>query len=241
MEAAPRIDEPTRPEEPPQSEESSRAEALRPVTPVEAPAPRPAADASAGDGAAFMRAFARGAGLPEALLEHFDAAALGELLGALMRATVEDVKQLLAARFEAKRMAKSGNQTQIQMLNNNPLKFTPTADDALKIMFGPPTRGYLDARRTLEQSFSDIKAHQVDTYAAMQGALRELIEDFDPAEIKASLGREGGLTGLIGSRKARAWDLFVTRWQAKSLRQDDGMLGAFMAYFSKHYDRGGAA
>lgn len=194
---------------------------------------------AAADGLAFVRAFAQGSGLPEAALQHHDPIALAQLLGGLMRLTVEDLKQLLAARFEAKRLVKSGSQTQIQMLDNNPLKFTPSAEDALKIMFGPPTRGYLDAPRALKQSFADIKAHQVDTYAAMQAAVRELTDDFDPQQIDAALGREGGLSALVGSRKAKAWEVFVARWRAKTLRQDNGMLGAFMAYFSKHYDRDG--
>ena len=185
-----------------------------------------------------MRAFAEASGIPETMLQHHDDASLAALLGGLMRLTVEDLKQLLAARFEAKRMARSSQQTQIAGLDNNPLKFTPTVDDALALMFGPPSQGYLDASRTLQASFDDIKTHQLETYAAMQSAILDLTDDFDPKKIDASIGRDGGLGNLVASRKARAWDIFVARWEAKTLRRDNGILGAFMEYFSKNYDRG---
>ena len=198
-----------------------------------APEPAPGSDDRA-----FIRAFATAAGLPESALDHHDAASLAHLLGGFVRLTVDDLRQLLAARFEAKRMARSSVQTQISGTDNNPLKFTPTIEDSLKLMFGPPSRSYLDAQRTLDASFADIKSHQLETYAAMQSAVLELTDDFDPKKIDAAAGRDSALGHLVGSRKARAWDIFVARWEAKALRRDNGILGAFMEYFSKNYDRG---
>ena len=97
------------------------------------------------------------------------------------------MKQLLEARQQAKRLARSSNQTMIQALNNNPLKFAPTAEDAMRIMFGPQTRSYLDARGALAQSFDDLKAHQVRTFSAMQHALKLVLEEFDPDIIEARI------------------------------------------------------
>jgi type VI secretion system protein ImpI len=185
---------------------------------------------------AFLRSFAKGAGISEQIFARQDALRVAEDLGALMRLSVENLTQLLSARFKAKRFARTSSQTMVQALDNNPLKFAPTADDALKIMLGPRTSGYLEARRAFEGAFKDLKTHQVNTFAAMQQAVRMLVEDLDPKTLEAAAGPEGRLAGVLGSRKRRLWDLYLARWQAKTLRHQDGLVDAFMLYFAECYD-----
>ena len=102
---------------------------------------------------------------------------------------------------------------------------------------GPPTRNYLDAKATVERSFADLKAHQMQTYGAMQGALEALFEDLAPEKIDASVEADRGLGGLVGSRKAKLWDIYVERWRAKTKRSDGRLSEAFMALFAESYDR----
>lgn len=186
----------------------------------------------------FVRLFAQGAGLPENTFAARDPAELAEQLGQLMRLVTENMKQLLEARQIAKRLARSSNQTTVQALNNNPLKFAPSAEEALRIMFGPQTRSYLDARRALAQGFDDLKGHQVRTFSAMQQALRLMLGEFDPDVIENTTGGDRGLAAMVGSRKARLWDIYVARWQTRTQSHADGMLNAFMDYFAECYDRG---
>ena len=75
------------------------------------------------------------------------------------------------------------------------------------------------------------------TFAAMQQAVRMLVEDLDPQAIEDSAGEDKSLAALFGARKARLWDLFVARWQAKTLRHEDGLVDAFMLYFAQCYDQ----
>ncbi len=151
-----------------------------------------------------------------------------EEVGALLRLNAENVKQLLAARTESKRAAKAANQTTVQALDNNPLKFSPTIEDALRIMFGRPSRGYLEAHRAMESSFKDLKTHQVKTYAAMQNALRLLMDGLSPEGIEALDEKDHGLGAILSSRKARLWDIYTTRWNAIASMHEEGMLDAFM-------------
>jgi type VI secretion system protein ImpI len=199
-------------------------------------APAPMAPAATAD---LLRAIARGAGLPDDAFAARDGAQFAEELGQLLRLVSENMKQLLDARQQAKRLARSTNQTTIQALENNPLKFAPTAEDAMRIMFGPPTRSYLDARSALAQGFDDVKAHQLRTFAAMQHALRQLMDEFNPATIERTSGADRGIAGVVGSRKARLWDGYVARWQAHTGSHQDGLLNAFMNYFAEFYDRDG--
>lgn len=189
--------------------------------------------------AEFIQRFAKGAGVSPQSLASQDPGAFAEQLGGLMRLIAEELKGLLAARAESKRIARSTSQTMIQAQDNNPLKFSPTVDDALQLIFGQPRGGYLDARRAFDESFRDLKAHQIKTYSAMQHALKMLVEDLDPQAVAEATAAEGGLGGLIGSRKAKMWETYVARWEAKTAPYENGLLDAFMIYFAECYDRGG--
>jgi type VI secretion system protein ImpI len=199
------------------------------------PAPVVAADSAAM--ADFVRLFARGAGLPEHALATPNPAEFAEQLGQLMRLVADNMKQLLEARQAAKRLSHSSTQTMIQALNNNPLKFSTSTEEALTRMLGPQTKGYLDARRALAQSFDDLKSHQIKTFSAMQQALRLTLGEFDPDVIENTLTADRGLAAVVGSRKARLWDIYVARWRARTQNHADGMLKAFMDYFADCYDR----
>jgi type VI secretion system protein ImpI len=222
---------------PPATERGSAAPTPEAARKTQAEASFPSASADTAAMADFVRLFARGAGLPENAFAARDPAQLAEQLGQLMRLVAENMKQLLEARQQAKRLARSSNQTMIQALDNNPLKFAPTAEEALRIMLGPPTRSYLDARRALAQSFDDLKDHQVSTFSAMQHALKLTLGEFDPDVIENSATGDRGLAAVVGSRKARLWDIYVARWQARTQTHGDGMLNAFMQYFAECYDR----
>jgi len=189
--------------------------------------------------AEFIARFARGAGLPVEELSWQDPGAFAEQTGALMRLIAIELKALLAARAESKRIARSSNQTMIQAQDNNPLKFSPTIEDALKLIFGRPTSGYLSAQKAFEESFKDLKIHQIKTYSAMQHALRMLVEDLDPQAVAEGLDAGRGIEGLLSSRKGKLWDAYVARWEAKTAPYEDGLVDAFMLYFAECYDRGG--
>lgn len=185
---------------------------------------------------AFLRRAAQAAGLPEDAFSQRGWEQLADEWGGLLREITQDVMQLMQARFEARRIARSSHQTTIQALDNNPLKFSPTPEEALRIMFGAPTRSYLGATRAFGASFDDLKRHHLVTFQAMQEAMKRMMEDMAPEAIESSLGDDRGLAAMLGSRKARAWDIYAARWNAKTMREDDGMLGAFMRYFAQAYD-----
>jgi type VI secretion system protein ImpI len=186
--------------------------------------------------ARFPQIVARGAGLPADTFAGRDPDELAEQLGELLKLVTDCMKQLLEARQQAKRLARSPNQTTIEAFDNNPLKFAPTADDALRTMFGLQSRSYLDAKGSFAQGFADLKAHQIRTYAAMQQAVRLLVKDLDPTAIEAASDTDHGLSALIGSRKARLWDIYVAKWQATAQRHENGLLDTFMDYFARCYD-----
>jgi type VI secretion system protein ImpI len=214
-----------------------------PARPVEAEkiAIQPVAinDSRATDAAAsraFARQLAKAAGLPEDFFANKNPDELSEQLGVILRMTVENLMVLLQARNEAKRLTRSTNQTMIQAAENNPLKFCPTPEEAMRIMFGPPTRSYLDARGAFGQGFNDLKSHQLKTYMAMQRAVTRLIADIAPEAIAQDIQEPPGVMSWLRSRKSRLWDAFTIRWKAHLGRDAGAPIDAFMLHFGDFYD-----
>jgi type VI secretion system protein ImpI len=186
-----------------------------------------------------VRQLARAAGLPEDVMAQKDPGELAQQLGTVLRLVTENLMQLLSARRQAKRLARSSSHTMVQAVDNNPLKFCPSAPDALRIMFGPASASYLDAHRAIGQGFDDLKAHQITTYAAMQHALTMLMADLDPKAIAQTTDAGRGIAGLMVSRKAKLWEAYEARWEAKIGGAGGGPIEAFMSYFAEAYDRDG--
>lgn len=180
---------------------------------------------------ALLDAICKGAGLPPGSLNGVDPANLGEDIGKCLRIATEELMALLGARAAAKQFVKSASRTMIGGLNNSPLKFKPNPTEALITMFAQRPESYLGSTASFQQGFDDIKRHQTAVYAAMQPALAKLLEDLSPESIE---GRAAG--GIMTSKKARAWETFVERWDAKTHPHENGMLDVFLTYFADAYD-----
>jgi type VI secretion system protein ImpI len=175
--------------------------------------------------------------LPDDVFASKTDAEMAEQLGVILRMTVDHLMALLQARTQAKQLTRSTNQTTVQALENNPLKFSPTSVEAIRIMFGPSTRSYLDAQRAFAQGFSDLKSHQLKTYMAMQHAVNELIASIDPTLMAHERDLKRGVRAWLGLNKGRLWDQFLTRWKARFGRDRSAPIDTFMLHFSDYYDR----
>jgi type VI secretion system protein ImpI len=190
-----------------------------------ASAPKPTASS-----AAFLAAFVAGAGISPEALRGRDPEELAFEIGEFVRISVDNLRQLLKARAAAKTMTKSASRTMISASDNNPLKFVPATAEAIEVMFAHNRPGYLHAKRSVEDSFADLKRHDLATYAAMQKALARLVDEFSPEAIEQKAG--GAAFAL---KKGRAWDLFVSKWAERNAGEN-GMLDTFLAYFADAYD-----
>lgn len=194
--------------------------------------------AGAGD-ADWVRRFEIGAGLPPGSLKDRPPEALAEEIGRMMRTATAELKMLMQARSESKSAMRSASHTIVQALNNNPIPFAPTAEDALRIMLAPQGKSYLAGEAALKKTFETLKAHQVDTFVAMQAALDGLVRELDPDAIEESLEPEGKVGGLFANRRARLWDVYRSRWQALGASHPDGIRGVFLSLFTARYDKRG--
>ena len=219
-------------EHPHRALESRNASSVHDSAPAPFPASSPPKNADARE---FSGRLARSLGLPENFFADRDAVELGEEVGALLQITIYSLMELLQARNQAKQMARSANQTTVQLSENNPLKLSPTPEEAIRLLFGPPTRSYLDARGAFTRAFGDLKSHQFKTYVAMQQAVARLVASVDPKAMAREI--EGGGSSWLGSSKSKLWDAFLMRWMARLGDDSSTPVEAFMRHFADAYDR----
>ncbi len=205
-----------------------------PATPAaQPPAAQPSASQpAAAPSGAVLAAFREGAGLPPAPVG-LDEAQMARELGRTMRILTEELMTLLRDRASAKQFTRAGDRTMMGATANNPLKFMPSAEQALEVMLFEPRDGFLRCADSTETALRDVRLHQSAVFAAIQPALARLLDDLAPEAIEERAG-----SGLLGAgRKGKAWDTYVQRWDAKVTAHENGMLDVFLAYFAESYAR----
>ncbi len=151
--------------------------------------------------------------------------------GRMLRHLLAGLMILVEARARAKdEMGAAG--TALGFDGNNPLKFARNVDQALQMMLNPRLRGYMEAEEAIEEAFRDLQAHQIATLKAMQGALRETLNRFSPAAIKARTKQDGLLAKMLpGQREAALWKAYESQFSGVA----DGSAEAFLEVFSREF------
>lgn len=203
-----------------------------PPPPAQGLAPAPAAPGP-GD-AALLSSFVEGMGLAGIEPGGPDPATLMKGLGAAFRAFVEGLREVLITRATIKSEFRI-EQTIIAARGNNPLKFSPTPEDALVAMLGRG-RAFMAPEAAVKDALDDIKRHELATMEAMQAAVRALLARLDPAAIRAEAEAGGGLSLLPAQKRARAFEIFEQRFAAALADLDDSSDGAFARAFAKAYE-----
>lgn len=239
--AAPTPFAPPQPMQPAQAQPFVPQQAAPPPQPQHAPPPPQAAPpppqaapvAMPVTADIFLRAFCSGAGLPADLFADVPADALARSLGEAMRHVAREVMLSLQDRAAAKQFALAGERTMRGATDNNPLKFLPDAEQAIEAMFLRPRAGFQSGPASLEDALKDLRLHQAAVFAALQPALARLLGDLAPERIEAEA--DSGGVRLGSNRRARAWEIFVQRWDGKSAGHDNGILDEFLAHFAASY------
>jgi len=182
-----------------------------------------------------LRAFLRGAGLPDFDLRGMEVTALMEAQGKLLRELVEGLMQGLANRRDIKDIFGLGH-TQIRQTVNNPFKFLPTPDQTLKIVFSGGGPAYMEPLDAAEEGFRDLNAHQMAVIAGTKAAYRRLLERFEPEALEQRFGGHAGLVGVLSTtRKSRYWDLFKEFYAQIEADSEDDFEDFFGREFARAY------
>ncbi|MEM9552341.1 MAG: type VI secretion system-associated FHA domain protein TagH, partial [Pseudomonadota bacterium] len=191
------------------------------------------------DDSALRAAFFKGLGLDPDRFDTTDQMAEMEALGRRFRALTDGLVHLLRNRAEEKQKVRVA-QTIIGSANVNALKFAVSTDDAVSSLIAERGSGYLDPDTSISDGYRDLIDHQMRTWTALQAALRQMIEKFNPAEIEKEMADTGLLEALIaGGKSAKLWQLYEDRYQEIARAAEERFLGEIGSEFRDAYETKG--
>ena len=183
----------------------------------------------------FVDSFLKGAGIDPQKLSVKDKHAFMQKIGRITRSSTEGLMLALRARATIKSTFRV-NKTTISPVENNPLKFLVTADDALITLLSDDKAGYMAADDAFSEGFKDIQTHQMALMAGMQGTIKAITQQFDPVNLERSFDPKTS-SGLIpGQKKAKNWECY-TEFHAKlSERLQDDFQNVYGEEFANAYE-----
>ena len=207
-----------------------------PAVPEPPPVPQPAAAAPGPTAVALIAAFLDGAGVPRLEVPTDNPEATMRAIGVLFQAFVEGTREVLMSRAEIKQEMRV-ERTMLRARDNNALKFSVSATEAVAALLQPNRPGYKVPLAAVEEAFRDIRSHEMAVMAGMQTALLALLGRFDPASLEARLQR-GMLDSILpGARKARFWEVFCSTYKDIAREAADDFHSAFGRQFAEAYDK----
>jgi type VI secretion system protein len=126
-------------------------------------------------------------------------------------------------------------QTLIQPVQNNPLKFSPNVEEALRYLLNDRGEsGYLGARDAVQSAYQDLRQHEQASLRALVRGVVDYAEQFDPEELRQRFDKGLKRGGILGSaNRLKYWELYEELFPALVQREE----GAPPAVFSEHFAR----
>jgi type VI secretion system protein len=184
----------------------------------------------------LLQAFLRGAGLDQLRLDTAQAQAQMENIGRSYRLMVEGLIDVLRARSSLKGEFRI-QQTMIQPVENNPLKFAPNVDEALLLLLRHSNQAFMAPDQAVRDSFDDLRAHQLAVMAGVEAAIKHLLARFEPSQLEERMGKPSGLSGIFnGSRQAQYWQQFTELYSNISREAQEDFQDLFGREFIRAYE-----
>jgi type VI secretion system protein ImpI len=144
--------------------------------------------------------------------------AIQQQLGTILRLAVEGLVQALKTRAQVKNTFRMP-MTNIKPVENNPLKFSMNAQDAVYNLFVKRNPGYLGAVEAFEEGFQDIEFHQTAVLAGIRAAFNAMLGKFHPDHLEEQYERKVKRTAMLGlGGRSKYWELY--RGQFEEIDRD---------------------
>jgi type VI secretion system protein len=153
-------------------------------------------------------------------------------MGAIFREMTTGLCTALRGRREQKSELRLA-MTAIRPANNNPFKFSPTLEDALKLLIRQNRPGFINGAEAVREGFEDLMNDQVAINAGVQAALLEALEKFDPRHFLESQSK-----GLGFKKKAQSWNDYERAYHNLCSEVVDTFFGdAFVRAYEEQIER----
>jgi type VI secretion system protein ImpI len=161
---------------------------------------------------------------------------VAQQLGEILKIVVEGTMDVLRARNEMRNQFRMPL-TQIARADNNPLKFSANAADALHNLLIKQGSAYLGATEAFEDAFDEIRLHQLAMLKGIQAGFERWLSILDPEQIQQRVDKSGaGGLGALAGRKAKLWDEYVAMHRGWQDDRDDAFRRVFGDEFARAYE-----
>ena len=180
--------------------------------------------------------FLKGAGIANSSISSTINANTFYLIGQLLSRSLQGAIQVLWARSKIKNEL-GLEVTVVHGRRNNPLKFSPSAQESLVKMLDPQGEAYMPANEAIDEAFSDIGAHEMAVMAGMRSALNDVLKRFNPENLEQRLQNKSPISVKMPIYKqAMLWDLFQDLYDEIEKEAQDDFSRLFGRAFAKAYD-----
>lgn len=145
---------------------------------------------------------------------------------------LEGVMDVLRARAELKNGFRMPA-TLIRRTENNPLKFAPTATEAMARLLAAPNEAFLSGEAAIVDAMDDIRLHQVALLSGVRAAFDDLIAQFDPARFEDEGARRSRF--MPGAGKG-AWERYRAHYQGLAADPEERFRRLFGDEFARAYE-----
>jgi type VI secretion system FHA domain protein len=158
-------------------------------------------------------------------------------IGELFRSSIQGTLDILHSRTSIKNEMRM-DVTTIRPIENNPLKFSITVEDALLRLLVDQKESYLAPQESLLEAYDDIRAHQLAVISGIQGTLNYMLARFEPKKLSTRLEKSSPISAIIPMRRqAKLWGLFEELYETIQEEAEDDFNRLFGLEFAKAYEQ----
>jgi type VI secretion system protein ImpI len=141
-----------------------------------------------------------------------------EQFESLVRVAVQGLVEVLRSRAQVKNSFRLPT-TSVKPVENNPLKFSPTAEDAFHKLFVKRGPGDLAPAEAFREGFDDVTSHQTAVLAGIRAGFNAILSAFHPDKLEEVYERKRKRTAMLAlGNKAKYWEMY--REQFEEIERD---------------------
>jgi len=186
-----------------------------PVAAAAIPAPAPAGGATV-DGAQALAVLAQALELDPGDLDAAHPMETIRIVGELLNLTVNGLYQMLEMRAQLKNELRIEDRTMIASRENNPLKHSDSARDALRYLVDVRQHGnklFLQPSKAIGDAVNDVCAHEMAVMAGTRAALLAALKMFSPETVEKRIKKSGALDSVVPAlHRAKLWESFLAMY-----------------------------
>jgi FHA domain-containing protein len=184
--------------------------------PVTAPAPAPVVGGASVDGSQALAVLAQALELDPGDLDAAHPMETIRIIGELLNLTVNGLYQMLEMRAQLKNELRIEDRTMIASRENNPLKHSDSARDALRYLVDVRQHGnklFLQPAKAIGDAVNDVCAHEVAVMAGTRAALQAALKMFSPDTVEKRIKKSGALDSVMPAlHRAKLWESFLAMY-----------------------------